>query len=259
MRHLKLLPVIVMLGLFTAADSYAQSGWWAPKTQAVRGDDGERPRVIIGDRDRGDSTRGRRGRSGDVRGRRGGDEEVRGRGQDRGGRSGDVRGRERQDRDDDVRTRRRRDDEDDGWFEDDDKYEDRRSRRGEKTGGPKFCRNGQGHPVHGMAWCREKGFGEYDRYDSARDRIEDVIFQSPRRTSRRGRLENESIGDILGDVILGRLQQHSQQLGGSSRLEGRWVPRSEERVLQIRSGSLPVAEFKDTDGDRRIDAVWLNE
>lgn len=35
-----------------------------------------------------------------------------------------------------------------------DRGDDRRAERG-----PPFCRNGQGHPVHGMQWCRDKGFG----------------------------------------------------------------------------------------------------
>lgn len=31
--------------------------------------------------------------------------------------------------------------------------------------GPKFCRNGVGHPVFGRRWCLEKGFGLGDRDD----------------------------------------------------------------------------------------------
>lgn len=38
---------------------------------------------------------------------------------------------------------------------DHDRDADRRESRG-----PEFCRNGQGHPVHGMQWCRDKGFGQ---------------------------------------------------------------------------------------------------
>jgi hypothetical protein len=26
--------------------------------------------------------------------------------------------------------------------------------------GPAFCRNGQGHPVHGWEWCRSRGWGD---------------------------------------------------------------------------------------------------
>src|SRR5688572_761577 len=31
--------------------------------------------------------------------------------------------------------------------------------RADKDAGPPFCRNGEGHPVFGMQWCEEKGFG----------------------------------------------------------------------------------------------------
>lgn len=59
----------------------------------------------------------------------------------------------------DVENRRERDRNDD---RDDDRYDDRYdddrdSRRGE---GPPFCRNGEGHPVHGWEWCEEKGYGD---------------------------------------------------------------------------------------------------
>lgn len=27
--------------------------------------------------------------------------------------------------------------------------------KAKKGNGPPFCRNGQGHPVHGMDWCRD--------------------------------------------------------------------------------------------------------
>lgn len=66
-----------------------------------------------------------------------------------------------------------------------------RARRGN---GPKFCRNGQGHPVHGREWCREKGFGlggdvlferdrrtrRYDRNDDWWDRVLDMVIESRR-------------------------------------------------------------------------------
>ena len=34
--------------------------------------------------------------------------------------------------------------------------------------GPAFCRNGQGHPVYGWEWCRQKGWGDDRRVDSRR-------------------------------------------------------------------------------------------
>lgn len=38
---------------------------------------------------------------------------------------------------------------------------DDRDRRDRANGGPPFCRNGQGHPVHGRRWCEEKGYEVY--------------------------------------------------------------------------------------------------
>jgi hypothetical protein len=54
-------------------------------------------------------------------------------------------------------------DDDDDWDED-----DRRAR----AAGPPFCRNGQGHPVHGRRWCVEKGYpvGRDGRESDRRDR-----------------------------------------------------------------------------------------
>jgi len=35
-----------------------------------------------------------------------------------------------------------------------------RGNKARNGNGPAFCRNGQGHPVHGWEWCRQKGWGE---------------------------------------------------------------------------------------------------
>lgn len=35
----------------------------------------------------------------------------------------------------------------------------RRARVGRRGKGPKFCRSGAGHPVHGRSWCVQKGLG----------------------------------------------------------------------------------------------------
>ena len=261
MKYAVILLVGLTISFGTSVRAWAQDdgGWWEPKTPAVREDDGSgdrgrtdrRPRVIIGERDRGPDTRGRRGREtrdgrsgdGETRGRRGRDEEVRGR-SERGRRSDEPRAR--RDRDDDY----------------DDGYEGRRNRRGGKKGGPPFCRSGAGHPVHGMQWCYDKGFGGDRQYDQRRRSIGDIIFGTPRdrRTSRRGQINNETIGDILGDVVYGRLQEYRRQLGSRAPIEGRWLSTRERgRVLQLRAGSLPLAELTDYDGDDRVDVIWLND
>ena len=206
---------------------------------------------------------------------------------ERAEREADRRDRQRPDRErPDRRTRDRGDDryEDDDRYDDDDyddddyderyddDYDDRYDRgRGEARGGPPFCRNGQGHPVHGRRWCRDKGFGDGDR---ARDRERyprrddrwgerggwgDVILDGPRRTDRRQRTVDEGgLIDVLGDVVFRRLERERRRVGGTERLEGRWL-RLENggRVLQVRSGRTPVAELTDVDGDLRADVVLV--
>src|SRR5688572_9536330 len=86
---------------------------------------------------------------------------------------------------------------------DDRDRDDRRvdDRRGDKAGrgaakkgnGPPFCRNGQGHPVHGRAWCERKGWSQAGWGD--------VIYRS--RVPRERRLEQPTLRDILGDVVFG--------------------------------------------------------
>lgn len=89
-----------------------------------------------------------------------------------GSEDSDRRGREDRDRDDD----------DDRWdvYDDDRRGADRSSDRGNgERRGPPFCRNGEGHPVHGMEWCRDRGFGGYS--------VGDIIFGSDRDGRDRGR------------------------------------------------------------------------
>lgn len=61
--------------------------------------------------------------------------------------------------------------------------------------GPAFCRSGEGHPVHGMAWCRAKGwdrvsggiFGTRDRRDDGRI----IVWEPDRRDERDERDERD--------------------------------------------------------------------
>jgi hypothetical protein len=129
---------------------------------------------------------------------------------------------------------------------------DRAERGKEKNGkGPKFCRNGQGHPVHGMEWCRDKGFA--DGWDRAR--WEDVVLRQPRRDSRYGQ---PTLGDILGSVVLGRLTDQAHRLGLRGALDARTVDLGRNgSVLQVRAGGSPLAELTDFDRDGRADLVLL--
>lgn len=141
-------------------------------------------------------------------------------------------------------------------------------RRGEVRGGPRaqgngpaFCRNGQGHPVHGRQWCYEKGWGLDDgRYDPRweRRRWEDIVFRAPR-DRRSGVLDELTLIDVLGRVVFGRLQEHGHQLGAHGPIVGRWTGADTGgRVLQLRAGGLPLAELTDLDGDGRVDLVLVH-
>lgn len=196
----------------------AQSGWWEwALREAVRGTDG-RGGVILDRRD---------DRVGDRRDRRRGD---------RGGTLGDI-----------IFGR-------DG----DDRYEGER-RRGKRGKGPKFCSNGAGHPVHGRAWCRDKGFGDYSRDVRWQDRgWEDIVLDRRRVDPRRRSVGEGGLLDVLGDVVFGRVDRERRRLGGTQPLQGRWLRQGDRvRVLQIRSGAVPVAELSDLDGDGRVDVALV--
>lgn len=122
--------------------------------------------------------------------------------------------------------------------------------------GPAFCRTGEGHPEFGMRWCFEKGFTpgavRWREYDAG-----DVVFE--RRRDRRT-LGERILDDVLGDVIYSRLLSRRNAFGVDEDLEGRWHTadgRSRARVLQVRAGYLPLAEFIDLDGDGRVDMALV--
>lgn len=169
-------------------------------------------------------------------------------------------------RTDDRRARDRRAPAERRTTRDDRRYDDRRyddRRYDVKQNGPPFCRNGQGHPVHGMQWCRDKGYVQ-GRYDTRRDRrddrwerrsIGDIIFGTPRDRDRRSRTVS---GSILDDV-LGRRAYGDLAAVASGALTGRWVyPDGSARVLQLRDTLGPLAELTDFDGDGRVDLVLVN-
>lgn len=207
---------------------------------------------------------------------------------------GDVRYDGRYDRDRRDRDRRDRDDDWDDRYDDDDRYDrrrdrddryrydrrrsggavdvylgrrggdrvyrrDRRDRRRGKA--PAFCRSGRGHPVHGRRWCRDRGWGSYGRGPVVWHRHggwDTVVLRSPRARYRHGSvLDERDLIYILGEVIFRRLAQEAR-LARTDRVRGRWLsPDGRSGVLQIRSGSGPVAELTDRNGDGRVDAVLM--
>ena len=160
-----------------------------------------------------------------------------------------ILGREDRDRDRDRDRATQRD------RRSDDRYEDRDRRDRDRGEGPPFCRNGEGHPVHGMRWCRDKGFGSYDRGVIWEDRgWEDIILDRRRDDRRRSTVGEGGLIDVLGSVILGRIVDERGLGGDRQPLQGRWLQlRDGGQVLQIRSGSIPIAELTDLNGDGRVD------
>ncbi len=141
--------------------------------------------------------------------------------------------------------------------------------------GPKFCRSGAGHPVHGQRWCVEKGFGlghpriERDRRERERwvrdhrredrwerERWNDVVFYPNRYRERRDAFGARVLIDIVGGRVYGRLELVRDRMGGRYPLTARWLrTRWGEQVLQVRSGPLVIAELSDLNGDGRVDMV----
>lgn len=134
--------------------------------------------------------------------------------------------------------------------------------------GPAFCRSGRGHPVHGWGWCVRKGFARaYSRAPRVRSAVPccawhpvdlgSVRYRSDRYHDRRGPFGHDAVVTILGRVVVNDLYSRA----GYHRevpLEGRWHPSAGgARVLQVRAGDTPVAEFTDLDGDRRVDRTYV--
>ncbi len=148
----------------------------------------------------------------------------------------------------------RRDDRTDRRRNDRDSDSDRRYSNSKKNG-PKFCRNGQGHPVHGREWCREKG---YDRGYGVFDRVDwdDVHMRRGRHDTRR-ELSRGALEDILGRSVYGRFDRQRSRLGYNQPLYGRWVDSDAGAVLRLLSGSQPIAQVIDRNRDGRADLVLL--
>lgn len=136
---------------------------------------------------------------------------------------------------------------------------DRRDWRGRDARGPAFCRSGAGHPVFGRRWCVEKGFGlGHARW--RRGDLGDIIFRRyPRRHG--SILDRPGLEEILGDIILGRLLESAGVRHRRAPVTGRWLQLEDSgaRVLQLRSGSLPLAELSDLDLDGRVDVLLWSE
>ena len=118
--------------------------------------------------------------------------------------------------------------------------------------GPAFCRSGEGHPVHGRRWCRDKGFGL--GRERSRDIWGDIVYRDRRYDNRR--MNRSTLENILGSVVLGRFDTYGRSYYGNQSLNGRWLD-NRASVLQLYMGSVPIARLIDTNRDGRVDNVSL--
>jgi hypothetical protein len=121
--------------------------------------------------------------------------------------------------------------------------------------GPPFCANGKGHPVHGREWCQQKGWTMNTRWERAA--WDDVVLRSPRRAERQP-ATGRTLGDILGDVVFGRVDAQRRALGVREPLTGRWTQENGMSILRVHAGGVPVAEFIGRGDDGRVELVRVN-
>ena len=146
-----------------------------------------------------------------------------------------------------------------------------RGRAGRARGGPAFCRNGYGHPVHGPRWCVVKGFGlggryAHDprlyhhrwhprRYDRARTVVIIHVPAGRRHWDSGHRFDRAALRDVVGGEFYTQLSGHSRSLGYGDSLSGEWFEDDDGRVLTVFSGERPLAELVDRDRDGSAEDV----
>lgn len=139
---------------------------------------------------------------------------------------------------------------------DSDRYGKNKNKNKNKGNGPAFCRSGEGHPVHGREWCRQKGWGlgnrgGYDRVDWG-----DVVLRRGRVDTRRD-MNRSVLEQVLGRTVYGRFDRQRDRLGYSQPLYGRWSDSNDGSVLRLMSGTQPIAQIIDRNRDGRADYVLL--
>ena len=179
------------------------------------------------------------------------------------------------------RDDRRWDDDDDRWDDDDwddDDDDDRYRKEGRRgggrawqvvvvrddvrgrgravpRGGPAFCRAGGGHPVYGWRWCDDRGYLRAPVWRS----VNPGRLQFRRSAWESGVFGARDLVRILGENAVEDLYRNARWMGAREPLQGRWMPTRDRRarILQVRAGSIPLAEFRDLDGDRRVDVLLV--
>ena len=219
----------LMIGAAMPSDAAAQLSGRAQSEAAKRGG------VIVPQSDRRDSRnddrRDRDDRCYDYR--RGDDDRYKKDKDKRGKYDSRDRDRDRYDRDD---------------CDDDDRYD-----RNRKSSGPKFCQNGQGHPVHGRAWCRQKG---WDNASLRNTGWGDVILRRPR--YEQSSLGSSVLEQILGRTVYNRFDGQRSRLGLNSNMTGQWRNTSNGTVLDLFASGIQIAQLIDRNRDGRADVVLMN-
>jgi hypothetical protein len=134
---------------------------------------------------------------------------------------------------------------------------------GIRGGGPPFCQNGQGHPVHGWSWCVSHGFAPtwsgpafLRGWDGVR--WDDARFRDRRPARQGGWYGQADLVAILGEVLLGRLIDEGRGRGPAQPIQARWVQQGFDGLaLEVRAGDVPIAYLHDATRDGRVDRVYL--
>lgn len=138
---------------------------------------------------------------------------------------------------------------------------------------PPFCRDGQGHPQFGRAWCVDHNYplgNEWTANTQARanqranqraweQRTDwnDVTITPPRQRSI-SRVGSSQLATILGTNGMRRLQAQAQAAGMTRPLMGSWARDTNgHAVLMVTSGGTRFAEIADTNNDGKVDRVFL--
>jgi hypothetical protein len=144
-----------------------------------------------------------------------------------------------------------------------DRY-DRKRRDWRRHYGPDRYEHGYGRGQYGR-WGRRAPRGATSGRPrwTTHTRV-DIVFHRSRvphrlRGPRRSVLGPRDLRYLLGPRVFARLEYHAYWLDARGPIRGRWFrPRPGVRVLQLRAGSVPLAEFTDYGLDGRVDVVLLN-
>ena len=125
-------------------------------------------------------------------------------------------------------------------------------RRGAVQTGPPFCRNGSGHPVHGMRWCYDKG---YAGPAWSRGSLGSVVLDRRQRQRSMDRATTgRNLDRLLGRETSRRAQEYARDQGLAGRVAGQWVNAT---TFELAADGRPFARLVDRTGNGRVDVTML--